>query len=64
MPSHIEDLLAIVTSPVIYPRWIPFLLMDLFVTVYQAICFPVYRIPRVRRSDYLVFDREDGLSRP
>lgn len=51
--------LAILTSPVIYLGWIPFLLMDLFVTAYQAICFPVYRIPKVRRSDYLVFDRED-----
>ena len=45
-------------SPIIYAGWIPFLLMDLFVTLYQAICFPVYRIPKVRRSDYLVFDRE------
>lgn len=54
-----SSLLAIVTSPVIYLGWIPFLLMDLFVTLYQAICFPVYRIPKVRRSDYLVFDRED-----
>lgn len=26
--------------------------MDLFVTVYQTICFPVYRIPKVKRSDY------------
>jgi hypothetical protein len=51
--------LAILTSPVIYLGWIPFLIMDLFVTIYQAICFPVYRIPKVRRSDYLVFDRED-----
>ncbi len=35
------------------------MLMDLLVTVYQTICFPVYRMPKVRRSDYLVFDRED-----
>lgn len=54
-----SSLLAILTSPVIYLGWIPFLLMDLFVTVYQAVCFPVYRIPKVKRSDYLVFDRED-----
>ena len=54
-----SNLLDIITAPVIYAGWIPFLLMDLFVTVYQAICFPVYRIPRVKRSDYLVFDRED-----
>lgn len=51
--------LAILTSPMIYLGWIPFMLMDLFVTVYQAICFPVYGIPKVRRADYLVFDRED-----
>ena len=52
-------LLVILTAPVIYAGWIPFLLLDLFVTVYQAICFPVYRIPKVRRADFLVFDRED-----
>lgn len=52
-------LLVVLTSPVIYIGWIPFLLLDGFVTLYQAVCFPVYRIPKVRRSDYLVFDRED-----
>lgn len=52
-------LLVALTSPVIYLGWIPFLLMDLFVTVYQTICFPVYRIPKVRRSDYMVFDRSE-----
>lgn len=52
-------LLTVLTAPVIYAGWIPFLLMDLFVTVYQSVCFPVYRIPKVRRADYIVFDRED-----
>ena len=51
--------LVALTSPVIYLGWIPFLLMDLFVTLYQALCFPVYRIPKVRRADFLVFDRAD-----
>ncbi len=51
--------LVILTAPVIYIGWVPFALMDLFVTLYQWICFPVYRIPRVRRSDYVVFDRAD-----
>ena len=51
--------LVALTAPVIYMGWIPFLLMDLFVTIYQTICFPVYRIPRVKRRDYIVFDRED-----
>ena len=52
-------LLVILSAPVIYAGWIPFLLIDLFVTTYQAICFPIYRIPKVKRSDYLVFDRAD-----
>jgi hypothetical protein len=48
----------ILTAPVIYALIIPVLLLDLFVAVYQTVCFPVYGIPRVRRSDYLAFDRE------
>lgn len=51
--------LVALTAPVIYLGWIPFLLMDLFVSIYQVICFPIYRIPKVRRADYLVFDRQD-----
>ncbi len=54
-----SNLLDIITAPIVYSGWIPFLLMDLFVTVYQTICFPIYRIPKVKRSDYLVFDRGD-----
>lgn len=46
------------TAPVIYSLIIPFALMDLFVTVYQAICFPIYKIPKVKRSDYVVMDRK------
>ena len=49
--------LVILTAPVIYAGIIPFLVLDLFVTVYQAVCFPIYGIARVRRADYLVFDR-------
>jgi hypothetical protein len=31
--------------------------LDLAVAIYQAICFPIYGIPKVRRADYLIFDR-------
>jgi hypothetical protein len=34
-------------------------MLDLFLFVYQSICFPIYRIPKVRRSAYLIFDRQD-----
>jgi hypothetical protein len=49
--------LVILTAPVIYAVIVPLVLLDLFVTLYQAVCFPVYGIPKVRRRDYLVFDR-------
>jgi len=48
----------ILTAPVIYALIIPVLLLDVFVAVYQTVCFPVYGIPRVRRTDYMAFDRE------
>jgi len=49
--------LMILTAPVIYSLIVPVALLDLFVMAYQAICFPVYKIPKVRRRDYLIFDR-------
>lgn len=52
-------LMVVLTAPIIYAVFIPFVLIDLFVTIYQTLCFPVYGIPRVRRRDYLVFDRAD-----
>jgi hypothetical protein len=51
------DPLTVLTAPVIYSLIVPIALLDLSVMVYQAICFPVYRIPKVHRRDYLVFDR-------
>jgi hypothetical protein len=47
----------LITGPVIYAMIVPMLLLDLTVTVYQALCFPIYRISRVRRADYVAFDR-------
>jgi hypothetical protein len=49
--------LVMLTSPVIYAGIVPFLLLDLFVSVYQAVCFPIYGIAKIKRADYLVFDR-------
>lgn len=50
-------LLFLLTAPVIYSAIFPLLLLDLMVTLYQRICFPVYGIPRVARAEYFVFDR-------
>lgn len=53
--------LVVLTAPVIYSLIIPFVMMDLWVSAYQAICFPVYGIPKVQRGRYIVFDRS-GLA--
>ena len=42
--------------PIIYSLSIPLLLTNIWVRSYQAICFRVYGIARVRRSDYTIFD--------
>lgn len=49
--------LIVLTSPLIYACVLPFLALDLAVAIYQSICFPIYGIPKVRRYDYLVYDR-------
>ncbi|HNC69643.1 MAG TPA: hypothetical protein PKZ77_04070, partial [Pseudomonadales bacterium] len=51
--------LVLLTAPMIYLGWLPFIVLDLFVTLCQTVCFPVWRIPKVKRSDYLFFDRAD-----
>ncbi|HEY1899304.1 MAG TPA: hypothetical protein VGG49_05890 [Steroidobacteraceae bacterium] len=49
--------LMVLTAPLIYSLILPFALLDGFVTIYQALCFRAYGVPRVRRRDYFVFDR-------
>ena len=51
------SVINIISAPAIWLCIIPALLMDLSVSLYQAICFRLYRIPRVRRSRYIVIDR-------
>jgi len=48
---------AVVTAPFIYACIVPFALLDFFVSMYQAVCFPVYGIPKARRRDYMAIDR-------
>ena len=47
----------LITGPLIYGMVIPLLLIDACVSFYQWACFPIYGITKVRRGDYLVFDR-------
>ncbi len=47
----------ILSAPVIWSVVFPTILLDIFVSFYHIICFPIYGIPKVKRSDYIVFDR-------
>ncbi len=47
----------VLTAPFIYALLFPLLLLDLLGSLYHVVCFPLLGIPKVRRSDYLVFDR-------
>ncbi len=49
--------LNILTVPIIWLCLLPALTMDLVVTVYQVICFPIYGIPKVKRGKYVIIDR-------
>jgi len=50
-------ILNFLTFPIIWFGIFPAMFMDLVVSLYQSICFRVYGIPLVKRSDYIVIDR-------
>jgi hypothetical protein len=51
------DIRNILSAPFIFALIIPFALLDLFLCVYHAVCFRLYRLPPVPRADYVVIDR-------
>ncbi|MDI1309501.1 MAG: hypothetical protein PSV17_08730 [Methylotenera sp.] len=48
----------LITGPIIYSMIVPLLITDLFVSFYQFTCFPIYGIKKVKRRDYIMFDRQ------
>ncbi|HLG57503.1 MAG TPA: hypothetical protein VI485_19330 [Vicinamibacterales bacterium] len=51
------SLLNLLTTPIIYSLSLPLLLLDLWISLYQWICFPIYGIARVSRTRYFMIDR-------
>lgn len=52
-----SDLRNVLSAPIIYSMIIPFVLLDITISLYQLLCFPLYKIPLVRRDTYMIFDR-------
>lgn len=48
---------VVLSAPFIYSLVVPAMALDLSMVCYQAICFRLYGIARIRRSDYIVIDR-------
>jgi len=59
VPAYLLDcsFVNILTVPIIWFCIFPAICMDVAVSVYQMICFRVYKIPQVKRSDYIIMDR-------
>ncbi|MCF3629258.1 hypothetical protein RJ527_17435 [Thalassospiraceae bacterium LMO-SO8] len=52
-----SPLATLLVAPAVYGLIVPFLILDIGVTVFQAICYTIWRMERVKRSDYVVIDR-------
>ena len=48
---------SLLTAPLIYSLLLPFVLLDVWVMLYQAICFRAWGLRAVRRGDYITIDR-------
>jgi hypothetical protein len=59
IPSFLAEssVLNLMTAPLIYSLVLPLVLLDLWVTVFQALTFRIYGIPTIRRRQYFVIDR-------
>ena len=49
----------LITGPIIYSVIVPLLVLDAFVSLYQLLCFPIYKVKPFRRSEFIVFDRQE-----
>jgi hypothetical protein len=59
IPSYLRESrpLNILAAPIIYSMIVPIALLDLWMSVYQGICFPLFGIRGVQRRAYIAVDR-------
>jgi hypothetical protein len=55
VPTNVRHFLSL---PFIYMMIFPALILDLFLTIYNLTALPLYHIPRVKRREYIVYDRQ------
>lgn len=50
--------LHLISSPLIYAMIIPAIVLDVMLFIYQQVIFRIYKFEFIKRSDYIVFDRQ------
>ncbi len=55
IPRNIRHFVSI---PFIYVLIFPVVVLDVFLTIYNWVAFPLYRIPPVKRKDHIIYDRQ------
>jgi hypothetical protein len=56
-PLTMTNIRQIIAIPFILWMIIPAIFLDICITIYQLVAFSLYRIPKVKRSDYIIFER-------
>lgn len=52
-----SPLAALVVAPAVYGLIVPLIVLDISVYLFLLVCFPAWRMERIRRSDYVIVDR-------
>jgi len=47
----------VIVTPIVFTLIIPLVVLDLWAEIYHRICFPLYKIPIIKRKDYIKIDR-------
>ena len=47
----------LLSYPFLYMLIIPLIITDILIEIYHRICFPLYKIPLVKRSNYIKIDK-------
>ena len=53
-----SGILAVAFAPLVCALIVPLVLLDVFVSIYQFVCYPVNGIKKVKRSDFIAIDRQ------
>ena len=51
-PKHL------LSGPFIYGLIVPLVIFDIGISVYQSVCFRLYSVPLVKRSEHIIFDHQ------